>query len=98
MDDKELVEFASDFRESILNGRSSDLMCAAVCWPMETLLNLYGVECRSITTHEAVTRNGPSNHVWIKLADGRALDPTADQFGDEYPPVYLGPALAFHQG
>ena len=32
------------------------------------------------------------NHIWIRLADGRVLDPTADQFGD-YPPVYLGDPL-----
>jgi hypothetical protein len=41
------------------------------------------------------------NHVWIKLTDGRALDPTADQFNVLFPamkmpPVYLGPPQSIH--
>lgn len=97
MEDKDLLEFAADFRKGILGDRASDQMCAAICWPLVTMLNLYGVPCRSVTTDEVETRMGPSNHVWIVLDDGRALDPTADQFGAEYPEVYLGEPLAFHQ-
>lgn len=35
------------------------------------------------------------NHIWILLEDGRALDPTADQFGN-YPEIYLGERLHLH--
>lgn len=98
MTDKQLVEFATEFREGILDGRSSAWMCAAVCWPLATLLEMHGVKTETVTTDL-----GEMEHVWLRLADGRALDPTADQF-NEYgfqppmPPVYLGPPTKYHGG
>ena len=90
MTDKQLIRLVRSFRKGILGGRSSALMCAAVCWPLASLLELNGVRCEAVETElEHI------NHVWIKLADGRALDPTADQFGT-LPDVYLGPPLAIH--
>lgn len=96
MTDQELIAFASDFREGVLDGRPSNWMCAAVCWPLSSLLGLYGVENRTVEGDL-----GHCNHVWIELADGRVLDPTADQFNSMFPnmdlpPVYLGPAIAIH--
>jgi hypothetical protein len=96
MDDAELIEFATDFREGILDGRPSAWTCAMVCWPLVTLLNMQGVGCEAIESDL-----GHLNHVWLKLPDGRALDPTADQFNDLFPhynlpPVYLGPPLDIH--
>lgn len=89
MEDRDLVEFAEGFREGILRGNPSHRMCAAVSWPLASLLRVHGVECEAIESDL-----GDCNHVWIKLADGRALDPTADQFNvlflTDYPPVYLG--------
>jgi hypothetical protein len=68
-------------------------MCAAVCYPLVTLLNMAGVKCEIVESDL-----GDMNHVWLKLADGRALDPTADQFNRLYrmglPPVYLGKPLS----
>lgn len=94
MKDAELVEFAADFREGILDGGKSDLMCAAVSWPLAALLRCYGVDCDTEES-EVPYRDGTINHIWIRLADGRVLDPTADQFGD-YPAVYLGPPNELH--
>lgn len=96
MTDAELIEFAAEFREGILNGRPSNWMCAAVCWPLATLLNMHGVECEAVESDL-----GDLNHVWIRLADGRALDPTADQFNIlfphyDLPPVYLGKPRDIH--
>jgi len=95
MTDAELVEFATDFREGILGGRPSDRMCAAICWPLVTLLNMHGVNCKDVESDL-----GHMNHVWIQLSDGRALDPTADQFNrmfaDNMPPVYLGEPTKYH--
>lgn len=102
MNDDELLEFASEFREGIIDGvggGQSDFMCAAICWPLVTILNMQGVPCESVTTDNVETDYGSCNHVWIRLADGRALDPTADQFNNvarEYPPVYLGPPTELH--
>jgi hypothetical protein len=92
--DDEIIEFASEFREGILDGRPSNFMCAAISWPLSTLLELNGVQCTCVEVDL-----GDCNHIWIKLADGRALDPTADQFNmmwDKYPPVYLGERIELH--
>lgn len=94
--DAAIVEFATDFREGILDGRSSAWMCAMVCWPLSTLLAMEGLPNETVETDL-----GHCNHIWIRLADGRALDPTADQFnamfpGLRMPPVYLGKPCAIH--
>lgn len=90
MTDAELLEFAREFRIGILGGRPSRGMCFMVCAPLVTLLQMHGVDCEMIETF-----NGYCNHVWIRLADDRALDPTADQFNELFavglPEVYLGP-------
>ena len=96
MDDNELIEFATEFRAGILGDRQSDWMCAAISWPLSTLLGMSGVKCETVESDL-----GECNHVWIKLADGRALDPTADQFNKwfphkNYPPVYLGHRMELH--
>jgi hypothetical protein len=90
MTDAELIAFCADFRDGILDGGPSARMCAAVCWPLSTLLHLYGVETETVETDLHDT-----NHIWLRLKDGRALDPTADQF-DGLPAVYLGPPLDIH--
>lgn len=93
MTDAELIEFASEFRDGILDGTPSAMACAMVCEPLVTLLNMSGVQCSIAKTDAIRTSYGSCNHVWIALADGRVLDPTADQFNDEgldLPPVYLG--------
>jgi hypothetical protein len=95
MTDSELIECATEFRSGLLDGKPSNMMCAMVCWPLAGLLGMYGVEC------ETVERDlGEMNHVWIKLADGRALDPTLDQFNylfnESWPAVYLGEPTKYH--
>jgi hypothetical protein len=95
--DKELIAFVRSFRRGILAGQPSDLMCAAVCWPLETLLNMQGVKCRSVESKLEIC-----DHIWLLMADGRALDPTADQLVRigfphlKLPPVYLGPRTEAH--
>lgn len=95
MKDSKLIKFTSDFREGILDSGPSDMMCAAVCWPLVTLLNMYGVSCRTIESDL-----GHMNHIWILLSDGRALDPTLDQFNclfdEKFPEVYLGEPTKYH--
>ncbi|KQT59997.1 hypothetical protein ASG52_19930 [Methylobacterium sp. Leaf456] len=95
MDDKQLVWFASEFREGILDGGSPRMMCWAVSAPLEALLRMYGVE-----TELAESDLGECNHFFLRLPDGRVLDPTADQFNyvrsEAMPPVYLGPPVDLH--
>lgn len=95
MTDAELIEFASEFRDGILGDRPSNMTCAMVCWPLAGLLAVYGVECEAVETDL-----GDLNHIWLKLKDGRALDPTLDQFNfifaEQFPKVYLGPPTKYH--
>lgn len=101
MKDKQLLKFATSFRKGILGNNSSHSMCAAVCWPLAGLLRAGGVECEAVESDLSEMEDGwLMNHIWIRLPDGRVLDPTADQFNgkgfDSLPPVYLGPPLAIH--
>lgn len=85
MTDKQLVRFCERFRRGILGGRSSAGMCDAICWPLVSLLKMNGIPvelvCGSV---------GICEHYWMVLPDGRIIDPTADQFDDSMPAVYLG--------
>jgi len=67
--------------------------------PLATLLqSIYGVECELVESNHAALDTACYEHIWIKLADGRVLDPTFDQFCSEEPvPVYLGLPTEFHQ-
>lgn len=94
MRDEDIIECAADFRDGILHGSPSFMMCAAVCWPLAGFLRFSGVDCDT-EERELEGDADTANHVWIRLADGRVLDPTADQFdGMGLPPVYLGKPLA----
>lgn len=90
MNDKELKKFALDFRKGILGKRSSTSQCFNICAPLSTLLDMHGVENKVVRGE--VGEYG--NHYWIELADGRILDPTADQFNvfpnANFPKVFLG--------
>ena len=83
MTDRQLLKATRQFRDGILEGRSSDRMCFMVCFALQGFLSACGLETLLI---EAEFRD--TNHVWLQLPDGRVLDPTADQFG--LAPVYLG--------
>ena len=85
MTNKQLLKYVSAFRRGILSGAASDLMCFAVCAPLQPLLQMDGVECE--LTSGMV---GDMEHYWIELADGRIIDPTADQFSENMPEVYIG--------
>jgi hypothetical protein len=58
-----------------------------------------GVPNTSVEMQLERPRGGPLSHVWLRLGDGRALDPSADQFVLGLLPVYLGePLAAIHAG
>lgn len=83
MTDIELIRLAAEFRKGILGRKSSRGMCFAVAAPLSSFLSFGGVS-NSLEKGE----NEATNHFYIRLSDGRVLDPTADQFG--FDPVYLG--------
>ena len=93
--DEQIIEFAEEFRHGILDGGNPQMMCAMVCLPLAGLLSFYGIECEIVEVDL-----GDCNHVFLRLRDGRVLDPTADQFTDRgctWPPVYLGPPTELHR-
>jgi hypothetical protein len=96
MTDQELIDCATEFRLGMINGEPPMMKCFMVCAPLAGLLSFLGVEVRLIESDL-----GWTNHCWLQLADGRALDPTADQFNyldnAKLPPVYLGPPLEYHK-
>lgn len=101
MTDDELISACRDFRAGLLGEGASGLgMCAAVCWPLSSFLRACcGVDVECVETD---LQNHPGSpcyeHVWMRLPDGRVLDPTFDQFCSEEPvDIYLGPPTEFHR-
>ncbi|HEY5553037.1 MAG TPA: hypothetical protein VIK52_14185 [Opitutaceae bacterium] len=94
MTDAELLHAVAEFREGILEGRPSNDMCFAICWPLESFLATCGVEVKlvMVSVPACVTGNTvASDHYVLELPDGRIIDPTADQFPVAgLPPVYIG--------
>lgn len=92
MDDSDLVSIAREFRQGILGERASIGMCKVVSAPLQGFLaSVYGVETELVEVDF-----GTTNHVYLRLPDGRILDATADQFSG-MPDVYLGPVPALYE-
>jgi hypothetical protein len=92
MTDTDLLDVAAGFREGIVGTGPSTARCAMVCYPLAGYLDFLGV---AVDVCESVV--GDWNHIWLRLPDGRVLDPTADQFDAALPAVYLGPRLSLHE-
>lgn len=75
MIDAEIRKIAKGFVKGLLDGRSTVDMCYMVCSPLAAYLSFCKVDC-TLTEGEV---NG-YHHFWITLADGKIIDPTADQF------------------
>lgn len=99
MTDEDLIEVATSFRMGMIGERSSEGRCLMVSAPLAGLLGgVYGVPCEVVESDHSDKDTTCYEHFWIRLADGRVLDPTFDQFCSEEPvPVYLGAPTEFHQ-
>ena len=85
-----LLRTVTEFRRGILGKRSSMNMCYMVCAPLESYLRTLGWETELVSG-----KVSGKEHYWLRLLDGRIIDPTADQFfpeeGDKMmPKVYIG--------
>ena len=90
MTDRRLLKVTTEFRDGLLGDLLPDGRCAMVCWPLAAFLQAafdLQAEPEELRFPEGGAL-GFSNHVVLRLPDGRILDPTADQFG--LAPVYLG--------
>lgn len=100
MTDDELIETCRDFRNGLLGeGKCSVGMCAAVSWPLAAFLrSLCGIDAECVESDLSDhSESAFYKHVWIRLPDGRVLDPTFDQFcSEELSDIYLGKPTEFH--
>ena len=97
--DAELIEIATDFRMALIGSRASEGCCYMIAAPLAGLLkSAYGVQCDLVESDHTDMDTTCYEHVWVRLADGRVLDPTFDQFcTEDRVPVYLGAPTEFHQ-
>ncbi|MCA1776089.1 MAG: hypothetical protein LC676_10900 [Loktanella sp.] len=99
MTDDDLIRVCFEFRVGLLNGRDPEGCCAMVAIPLAGYLRAaHNVQCATVKNDlTGQPLSTVANHVWILLGDGRALDPTYDQFGIKgAPPIYLGEPTLFH--
>lgn len=93
----ELLAYAQEYRDAVLRGASSERMCVALSAPLHAALQARGTPCQLM-----VSDLGVCEHIFLRLADGRVLDPTADQFNgiaqEKLPGVYLGVPSLIHKG
>lgn len=98
MNQRELRNTVTSFRSGILQGREPARMCYAVCAPLQGFLKALGVQTELMEGE--VETDVLTNHYWLKLADGRIIDPTASQFTDPFgvrmPKVYIGPVPTWY--
>lgn len=90
MSDRELKSVCLAFRKGLLKTREGDMMCGVVTYPLQGWLSFLGV---ATEIEEVMLKH--SNHVFLRLPDGRVLDATADQF--DGPKIYLGKPMWFHR-
>lgn len=104
MTDKEIIAFALNFRKGLIGRSPSAGKCAKVSLPLLVLLMLHGI-AGEIESGKVYIENERTSfdmsHVFIRLADDRILDATADQFktptGRAMPKVYLGPCPPWYE-
>lgn len=97
--DAELLGVATSYRKSLLGDASGEGCCMLVSAPLANMLmSTYGVACEVAISDLTALDMPFTDHAWIRLADGRALDPTYSQFpGGDGTLVYLGEPTKFHQ-
>lgn len=93
----DLLTYAREFREAVLQGDSSEWMCVALSAPLHAAFHARGTPSQLV-----VSDLWECQHIFLQLADGQVLDPTADQFNwcsrQKLPGVYLGAPALIHEG
>ena len=93
MSDKELLKITSSFTKGVMGTREPTGMCFMVCSSLQGYLSICDLDV-DLVEGEIKVGKDVYNHFWLRLPDGRILDPTASQFnvlnGVEMPKIYLG--------
>ncbi len=87
-----LRRIVENFRDGLLDGKSSASKCFMVSSALAGYLSFAGYSC--ILTKGEIDGEEESEHFWLTLPDGTIIDPTADQFkqpgGQDMPSVFVG--------
>lgn len=94
MTDKQIIKTTAEFTKGIIGKQESKNQCYKVCWALQGYLSICGLETELIVG-EIYIKKDIYEHMWLKLSDGRILDPTADQFNSHnihpaMPKTFLG--------
>lgn len=100
IDDTGLRNIATNIRKAVLpeivKVRGTPHYMDKLSTPLANMLYMIcDVECSVVQSDVFVPQSTVRTHYWVKLADGRVLDPGFDVF-DPSRPVYLGPPTKYH--
>lgn len=89
MTDKQLIDITKQFTKGLTGGVIKQ-KCFIISSPLQSYLQFCGIETELIKGWVRFP-DADYGHYWLKLKDGRILDPTAGQFDEsELPKIYLG--------
>lgn len=100
MNDKALLKTVREFRKGLLENDTSEFKCFMVCAPLQAYLGFIGYTTKLIKGLVDISEDLEAGHYWLRLRDGRILDPTADQFSTParpMPDVYIGELPQWYQ-
>lgn len=90
---KELERIVRGFTAGILDGRSCKNMCFAVCYPLQSYLNICGYDVE-LKECEIMQGGDTYQHYYLLMDNRTVIDPTAGQFTDPagfaMPDIYIG--------
>ena len=90
--DKKLIKIVKQFRRGMLGRKCGSKYCYMVCWPLQAYLGLLDFHTDLVEGDVCYYRYW-IGHFWLRMDDGRIIDPTADQFSTDrrpMPEIYIG--------
>lgn len=100
MTDQALLKTIKDFRKGLLENDTAELKCFMVCAPLQAYLGFIGYTTELVKGIVDISDDLEAGHYWLRLRDGRIVDPTADQFSTQarpMPEVYIGALPGWYQ-
>ena len=80
--ENKIRNIVSGFTNEFLEDRQPHGMCFAICFPLQSLLKLYGFHF-DLVKGDFIINGDPREHFWLEK-DGLIIDPTASQFNCEH--------------
>ena len=108
--DADLIQAAKEYRECVIDSQHCQhlhdigflSMHFMICEPLAGNLSFLGCEAWFVSGKVALPDGSEGHHGWLKLPDGRVLDPLGDSFNEvegfrKLPAIYLGKPTEIHQ-